>query len=130
MRSNGVTDFPDPKAGGGYAFHVGGSSSPAFKAAQSKCQKHLPNGGAPPTFSEQALVQLQRIATCMRQHGVTDFPDPERAPKGGLSAVRVRSGVRGVSDYRGVLLAFPFAINMQSPGYKHAASACRASFLV
>jgi hypothetical protein len=130
MRSNGATSFPDPKAGGGYAFHVRGSSSPAFKAAQAKCQKLLPNGGAAPTFSEQALVQLQKIATCMRQHGVSDFPDPERAPKGGLAAVHVRSGDRGISDYRGVLLAFPFAINMQSPAYKHAASACGASFLV
>lgn len=129
MRSNGVPSFPDPKPGGGYDFQVG-VSSPVFKAAQAKCQKLLPNGGAPPTFSEQALVQLQRIATCMRQHGISDFPDPKRAPQGGLSGVGVGSGDRGITDYRGVLLAFPFTINMQSPAYKQAASACGASFLV
>jgi hypothetical protein len=125
MRSNGVSSFPDPKPGGGYALPV--NSSPTFKSALAKCQKLLPNGGAPPTFSEQALVQLQRIATCMRQHGISDFPDPKRAPAGGLSSVD--SGYR-ITDYRGVLLEFPATINMQSPAYKQAAATCGASFLV
>jgi demethylmenaquinone methyltransferase/2-methoxy-6-polyprenyl-1,4-benzoquinol methylase len=46
---------------------------------------------------QQALVQLQRIATCMRQHGVTDFPDPERAPKGGLSAAPTPNPLRAAT---------------------------------
>jgi hypothetical protein len=125
MRSNGVSSFPDPKPGGGYAFPV--NSSPTFKSAQAKCQKLLPNGGAPPAFSEQALMQLQRIAPCMRQHGVPDFPDPKRAPEGGPSLAS--SGYREI-DYRGVLLELPFTINMQSPAYKQAAATCSAPFLV
>ena len=125
MRSHGVSSFPDPTPGGGYAFPV--NSSPTFKSAQAKCQKLLPNGGAPPAFSEPALMQLQRIAPCMRQHGVPDFPDPKRAPEGGLSSVN--SGYR-IIDYRGVLLELPATINMQSPAYKQAAATCGAPFLV
>src|ERR1700735_2457957 len=42
MRANGLSDFPDPKTGGGFLFHTGAGadpSSPAFKAAQAKCKK-------------------------------------------------------------------------------------------
>jgi hypothetical protein len=84
-------------------------------------------GGAAPAFSEQALMQLQRIAPCMRQHRVPDFPDPKRAPEGGPSLVG--SGYREI-DYRGVLLELPITINMQSPAYKQAAATCGAPFLV
>ncbi len=40
MRANGVPNFPDPEPGGGVALPAGTNpSSPAFKAAQAKCQK-------------------------------------------------------------------------------------------
>ena len=48
MRANGVSNFPDPNAGGGgFDFHAnaGVISSPAFKMAQAKCGKFLPGGG-------------------------------------------------------------------------------------
>jgi hypothetical protein len=48
MRANGVPNFPDPKPGGGFSFPA--SPAPAFSAAKAKCQKLLPNGGAPATF--------------------------------------------------------------------------------
>ena len=54
MRANGVPNFPDPKPGGGFRFPA--SPAPAFAAAKAKCQKLLPNGGAPPQFDPQALV--------------------------------------------------------------------------
>ena len=79
MRANGVPNFPDPKPGGGFSFPA--SPAPAFAAAQAKCQKLLPNGGAPPPFDPQALVQLRQIAVCMRRHGVPDFPDPAGLPR-------------------------------------------------
>lgn len=103
------------------------NSSPTFRSSRAKYQRFLPNGGAAPTFSEQALVQLQRIAICMRQHGISDFPDPKRAPADGPSSVD--SGYR-ITDYRGVLLEFPATITMQAPAYKQAAATCGASFLV
>ena len=120
MRANGVPNFPDPKPGGGFRFPA--SPAPAFSAAQAKCQKLLPNGGAPPRFDPQALVQLRQIAICMRQHGVPDFPDPVRAPTTGPSAGP--PGASRVADYRGVLLAFPATLDTSSPAFDQAAAAC------
>ena len=79
MRANGVPNFPDPKPGEGFRFPA--SPAPAFAAAQAKCQKLLPNGGAPPPFHPQALAQLRQIAVCMRRHGVPDFPTPKELPR-------------------------------------------------
>jgi hypothetical protein len=131
MRASGVPSFPDPKPGGVRLprERFGVISSPAFQAAQAKCQKLLPNGNAGPTFSAQALVQLQRIANCTRQHGISDFPDPKQTPQGPGPSL-IGSGYRDTADYRGVLLEFQVTSDMQSPAYKQAASACGASFLV
>ena len=120
MRANGVPNFPDPKPGGGFRFPA--SPAPAFAAAKAKCQKPLPNGGAPPQFDPQALVQLRQIATCMRHHGVPDFPDPARAPATGPS--ELPPGANREADYRGVLLAFPATLDTSSPAFEQATTAC------
>ncbi|MGP0051628.1 MAG: hypothetical protein ACLPZR_22645 [Solirubrobacteraceae bacterium] len=81
MRANGVPNFPDPSPEGGVALPAGTNPfSPAFMAARAKCQKLT--GSGPPSFgssthpSAQTLAKLVRIARCMRQHGVPQFPDP------------------------------------------------------
>jgi hypothetical protein len=126
MRANGVPNFPDPPPGGGAIFSAFGinPSAPAFKAAQAKCQKLLPHGGAGPAFSEQSLVEVRKVAVCMRAHGIREFPDPERAPTGRLPSVP--AGITEITDYDGVLLEFPATLNMQSPAYTQAAAACGA----
>ncbi len=54
MRSHGVTNFPDPSAGGGIHLNADiNPFSPSFKAAQSACRKLLPGGGPPSHPSEQ-----------------------------------------------------------------------------
>ena len=125
MRANGVPNFPDPQPGGGFSFPV--SPAPAFAAAKAKCQKLLPNGGAPPPFESQALVQLRQIAVCMRRHGVPDFPDPVRAPASGPP--NPPAGSDRIADYNGVLLAFPTTLDLQSPAFQQAATACGGGFL-
>ena len=125
MRANGVPHFPDPKPGGGFRFPA--SPAPAFAAAKAKCQKLLPNGGAPPPFESQALVQLRQIAVCMRRHGVPDFPDPVRAPASGPP--NPPAGSDRIADYNGVLLAFPTTLDLQSPAFQQAATACGGGFL-
>jgi hypothetical protein len=130
MRANGLPNFPDPQPGGGFPFQRSAGmdpSSPLFKAAQAKCLKLLPNGGSGPTFSTQAGTQLVDIAKCMRQHGISDFPDPEKAPTGSLPAPK--PGITRITNYEGWLLEFPATINMQSAAYTRAATACRAQFL-
>lgn len=130
MRANGVTNFPDPQPGGGFAFRSAGvTSSPAFKTAQAKCQKYMPGGGplspgAPP--SAQTMAQLRRIAVCMRQHGVPQFPDPRTSVPPGFNPF---PKYREVTNYKGAILLFPATIDPQSPAYEHATVACGAGFL-
>ncbi len=130
MRANGVPNFPDPKAGGGFSFQAGAGidpSSPAFKAAQTKCKKLLPSGGpaGPGTTthpSEQALAQLVKAALCMRRHGVSDFPDPRTS----VPSNPFPAGSPGViSDIEGVILVFPPTLDTQSPAFTRAAAACK-----
>jgi hypothetical protein len=120
MRANGVPNFPDPSAAGG--FQLGGGidpSSPAFKAAEAKCQKTLPAGpGSGPAPSAQALAHWVKVAECMRRHGISGFPDPVTSVPSDLSAIAM------VSDRDGVIFVFPRTLDMQSPMFTTAAAAC------
>jgi hypothetical protein len=81
MRKHGVPNFPDPKATGhGYGLTIDDSmaNSPQFKNAQRVCKKLLPNGGVP--SAQELAKQLQealRYASCIRAHGMPDYPDPK-----------------------------------------------------
>jgi hypothetical protein len=124
MRASGVPNFPDPTAGGNFLFHAraGIINSPLFKAAQAKCHNLLPEGGpgSGPPPSPQTLARFLNIARCMRQHGVSDFPDPRTtAPANPLG-----SGIAELSDIEGVILLFPRTIDQQSPVFTRAAAAC------
>jgi hypothetical protein len=126
MRANGVPNFPDPKAGGGFVIPAGANpAAPAFMAAQVKCKKFLPGGGPPGPGakthpSAQTLEKLVRIAQCMRQHGVPQFPDPETSVPLNLA------GYGEITDLDGVILVFPGTLDMQAPAYRHALVACGA----
>ena len=82
MRDNGVSAFPDPNASGELTIDAvaNGSSldtsTAAFKQAMSACK-----GLEPPGFTGGKVTDQQRkarleFAQCMRDNGVTDFPDP------------------------------------------------------
>jgi len=84
MRSNGVSEFPDPHpdASGNFTIDaiVNGSSldpnTPAFKQAISACKSLEPAGF---TGSKRSAPQMQaalEFAQCIRANGVKDFPDP------------------------------------------------------
>ena len=126
MRANGVPNFPDPNPGRGGLFSLAGinPSSPAFRAAQAKCQKLM--GGGPPVPgstthpSAQTLAKLVRIARCMRQHGVPQFPDPR------TSVPSHPAGIHEITDFDGAILLFPTTMNLQAPAYRQALTACGA----
>jgi hypothetical protein len=86
MRSHGVPSFPDPTGNGGIpkddvirAFRA--VSNAQAQAASNKCAHLLPAGGslsgqatqAVPTQDQQDYL---KAASCMRSHGITNFPDP------------------------------------------------------
>ena len=120
MRTHGVPTFPDPSPGGGIHLSSGMNPfSPAFKAAQGSCQKLLPGGGpgaAHPTA--QAQAQTLKISDCMRQHGVSGFPDPTLSPPPNPAGYSI------VEDRGGVVLAVPSTIDPGSPVFKQASAAC------
>jgi hypothetical protein len=129
MRSNGVPNFPDPQPGGGFLFHASHEviSSPAFKAAQAKCQKLMPGGGPPGPGTQthpsaRTLARFRAIARCMRGHGVPAFPDPRTSVPPNPFGSNSDGGV--ISDIEEVIFIFPATIIQQSPAFAQAAAAC------
>lgn len=82
MRENGI-DMPDPEAGSGLRLRFGKDTDPQkLEAAMEKCRQHLPNGGEKLKLNPAQLEQARKLAACMRENGVPDFPDPQ--PDGGI----------------------------------------------
>ncbi len=127
MRSNGMSNFPDPSGSGGFRFRRGAGinpSSPAFKAAQAKCKKFQPGGGpgSGPPPSAQVLAHWLNVAQCMRRHGVPEFPDPRTSVPSNLHPPAGAARFV-VSDIEGVILVMG-SIDTQSPAFTRAAAAC------
>jgi hypothetical protein len=129
MRANGVPNFPDPDAGGGFTFSPAGGagpSSPAFKAAQAKCQRYMNLGagltpGTETHPSAQWLAKMVKAARCMRSHGVPNFPDPTTTMPSPASL----GGGGVISNIEGAVFVFPAAtIDTQSPIFMRAAKTC------
>jgi hypothetical protein len=119
MRSNGVTEFPDPGASGNLTIDgiVNGSSldpnAPAFKQAISACKDLEPAGFMGSKRSPQQQEAALKFAQCMRENGVPDFPDP--TPNGPLiDTSRIPSAAgRGAQSI---------------PGFQAAANKCTANY--
>jgi hypothetical protein len=124
MRANAVPNFPDPAPGGGFVYPANGTNpaAPANQRAMAKCQKLAgegPIGGSGgPGFSAKSLAKLLRIARCMRQHGVSQFPDPT------TTRPSFTPGIAEISNFDGVYLAFPTTLNLQAPAYRQALTTC------
>src|ERR1700689_4668514 len=124
MRSQGVTNFPDPT---GHGINIGGTGinprSPAFKAAQTACFKLLPGGGPQGhPASEQDIKRATTTAEGMRRHGVSGFPDPivSQALPTSLNPANYSSIEAG----GGLIIAIPKSINEQAPVFEKAARDC------
>lgn len=122
MRTHGVPNFPDPTSAAGGVQLVGSgvnTQSPAFRSAQSTCQKLLPGGiGGPGGISAARIERGVKLADCMRAHGLRTFPDPTRTPPSTLPAQN--AVILGGRDGAFVLTASM----VQSPAFKQAAGAC------
>lgn len=77
-RTHGDPSFPDPvydPSDGRWHFAVSPGSAPA--STQRACQHLFPSGNASPPVPQARFQQLVRLAECLRQHGVPDWPDPD-----------------------------------------------------
>ncbi|MGH2889569.1 MAG: hypothetical protein ACRDNJ_08070 [Solirubrobacteraceae bacterium] len=124
MRAHGVTNFPDPS---GHGINIGGTGinprSPAFQAAQTICFKLMPGGGPMGhKATAQQIRQADQGAQCMREHGVTGYPDPiiSNASPASLNPANYSSIEAG----NGMIIAIPKSINEQSPAFLNAQKAC------
>jgi hypothetical protein len=107
MRTHGVADFPNPipGPGGGFTLPAGSPSlknNPQFRAASQACSKDLPGGGPAGKLKRISVQKELKFASCMRAHGITDFPDP--LPGGGFY--------------------FPNSLETTTPRFEAAESAC------
>jgi hypothetical protein len=113
MRANGVPNFPDLGTNGmriqgnGQAISVNGVSlnAPAYQTARAKCQRYLPTqAAASPSQQAQQRARGLKFASCMRSHGVPNFPDPK--------------------SYNGSQQVYLPGINPSAPAFQTAAKAC------
>ena len=116
MRDHGVTNFPDPKVthtngGTQVAIRVIGPPTPQLNAAQHACRGILP-APSKSELAQQAADQrrhtqdLVSFARCLRNHGITRFPDPNA--QGQLSLPEVEAD----------------GIDLQAPSFRAATLAC------
>jgi len=81
MRAHGVSNFPDPAAGGPLVLPDSiNPDAPAFQSAQRACSKLLPGGGPGGASSASVRLAMLKVARCLRAHGLPDFPDPTSTP--------------------------------------------------
>lgn len=81
MRSHGVPGWPDPNSYGGFdksklTHQQLGAGGAQVHAAQLACQHLLPASSAAQQQTQRIVVQALRFSGCMRNHGITNFPDP------------------------------------------------------
>lgn len=107
MRAHGVRDYPDSGALLGSSPDLD-PSNPTYQAARRACQSLLPSH--PAQQQAQNYANGLKFSECMRQHGITNFPDPD--PHGGPN------GHGGINlNHSG--------IDPNSPQYQAAQQACR-----
>jgi hypothetical protein len=82
MRDTGVREFPDPDASGTLTIETiaNGTSidtdSPAFQRAITACKDLEPAGFTGFARTPEQQQAALKFAECIRDNGVTDFPDP------------------------------------------------------
>jgi hypothetical protein len=77
MRENGV-EMADPEPGGKGTIRIDDGKNPEkVQAAMEKCRSYLPNGGEARKLDPEQAENMRKMAQCMRENGVPDFPDPE-----------------------------------------------------
>jgi hypothetical protein len=81
----------------------------------------LPGGGPSAHATALQIKQATETAECMRQHGVTGFPDPIVT----ATPPAINPGEYGAAEYgNGMFIGIPKSINVKSPAFEAAAKVC------
>ena len=102
-RTHGDPTFPDPvydPSDGRWHYAISPNSAPA--STRQACQRLMPNMTASPPVPQAQFQELVRLAQCIRQHGVPNWPDPD--PDGAFG--------------------LPPSLQKKTPAYARAAQAC------
>jgi hypothetical protein len=124
VRAHGFPTYPDPKQIDGDVQVSGAPAgvnpdSSAFTSAQGSCRHLEPNGGLSTNSEQQrASSRLLKLSRCMRQQGITGFPDPT------LSAPSSRAEFSDIMSNDGVWLAIPNSVDVHSSAFDRASVAC------
>jgi hypothetical protein len=128
MRENGVTEFPDPNAGGDQEFVAGiealDTSSAAWKKAIGACKDLRPPGLLGAKASRQEMSARLKFAECMRDNGVEDFPDPIQ----GEPLVDTRPCPGGQRSLRWRIPSAAGRGARSIPGFQEAMQTCSGAF--
>jgi len=99
MRANGVSNFPDPNSSGQLTIDAIANGSgintntPAFQQALSACKSLEPSGFMGTQRTPQQQAAALKFAQCMRDNGVSNFPDP--SPDGPIINVNGAHSIPG-----------------------------------
>jgi len=107
IRAHGVSNFPDPRAGGGFArdaLNAVDENSPQFQSADRSCRSLGIASGFDhgPGYIQKHVQQEIAESECMRKHGVPNMPLP---------------------DAQGQIV-FPPGLSPRSPGFQAANRRC------
>ena len=108
MRAHGVYDYPDPNSSGNFDLSGEGDltpNNPTFQAAAQACRSlGSATKGSAPSLTPQQIAATVAFAQCMRNHGTTNYPDPNSSGQ-----------VPGIRH---------FGIDPNSPQFRSATDAC------
>jgi hypothetical protein len=76
LRANGVSDFPYPNASGAFPSYGISVSKAAWTKAVAACKALQPPGSLNAHLTPTQFSAAVKFAQCVREHGVSDFPDP------------------------------------------------------
>jgi hypothetical protein len=79
MRAHGISDFPDPDSNGSISLNAAAGSdlspsNPQYQAANNTCKSLKP--AVQQQQRQEVATAALNYAKCMRQHGISDYPDP------------------------------------------------------
>jgi hypothetical protein len=98
MRAHGMPNFPDPTQApdGSWQFPPAANGQQLPSACASLKRSLGGQGTAPKPASAADMAKLRQFAQCIRQHGLTDWPDPQNDGSFALPT-RISQGGKAVS---------------------------------